>query len=108
MPWPLRSLAHTDVVESFLGPRDASTLKPIAYPPIDVHHVHMLPTIKTLRYHGEGPISDSYRQALVLERHGEWTRLGVGNSENGGMMTELEPLGPTACLWCGWQVPGAS
>ena len=97
-PFPRLSRHHSaraDVVESYLGPRDAN-MAPLPYPPIHVHHIHLLPKMEALRFHGEGFISDSYKQQLALERHGEWTRLGLGAIDDkmaNGMATELEPAG---------------
>jgi len=80
------------LVESFVGARGAR-MEPLPYPPIHVHHVHLSPSIETLRYHGTGISSLPYKQQLAIERHGEWTRLGLPGAMEGGMATELEPEG---------------
>ena len=74
--------ARADLVESFVGARGAR-MEPLPYPPIHVHHVHLSPSIETLRYHGTGISSLPYKQQLAIERHGEWTRLGLPVCDRG-------------------------
>ena len=67
---------------------DASTGKPLGYPPLHVHHIHLVPEKPFLRYQWATPATASWRDMLdlvtstqgaayyvpnyVMEQHGEW------------------------------------
>ena len=75
----LRGGASAFIVESLIGAVDADGA-PLPYPPLHLHHMHLLPAAERLRFHYNvsapaGP-PVGYLNNVVLERHGEWNHLG--------------------------------
>jgi len=87
----LRGGASAFIVESLIGAVDADGAS-LPYPPLHLHHVHLLPTAERLRFHYNvsapaGP-PVGYLNNVALERHGEWSHLG-----STPVMSEAEPEG---------------
>ena len=57
---------------------------PIGYPPMHLHHLHIMPMQASLRFQYAVYPYDGYYNNVVLERHGEW---------NPSVTSELEPEG---------------
>ena len=87
----LRGGASAFIVESLIGAVDADGAS-LPYPPLHLHHMHLLPTAERLRFHYNvsapaGP-PVGYLNNVALERHGEWNHLG-----STPVMSEAEPEG---------------
>ena len=83
----VRARSAVFLVESFIGAIDGSGA-PIAYPPLHLHHVHILPEQPSLRFHYLGAPYETHMN-LVIERHGEWNFAGATPA----VRAEAEPAG---------------
>lgn len=87
--------------------------EPLGYPPMHVHHIHLVPTKPYLRYQWPTPATSSWRDVLnalttqqagayyvpnyLLEQHGEWDLCDIHRTENGCFAEHL-PTGYTNLL----------
>jgi len=78
---------------------DATTGLPLGYPPMHVHHIHLVPSKPYLRYQWPTPATASWRDVLhalttqqagayyvpnyIMEQHGEWDLCDIHRSESG-------------------------
>ena len=84
---------------------EVSTGRPLGYPPMHVHHIHLVPSKPWLRYQWATPSTAGWRNFLhhltqeqgaayyvpnyVMEQHGEWDLCDIHSAESGCFAEEL-------------------
>ena len=93
---------------------DAASGYPLGYPPMHVHHIHLVPQKPWLRYQWATPSTASWRNVLshltqeqgaayyvpnyVAEQHGEWDLCDITATADGRCFAESLPAGHTNLL----------
>ena len=95
-------------------PVEVSSGKPLGYPPMHVHHIHLVPSKPYLRYQWPTPATSSWRDVLnamgtpqgaayyvpnyIMEQHGEWDLCDIRADGSKGCFAEHLPTGYTNLL----------